>query len=263
MLLRCFKWVSLCSLLLLLQACNTGKTDDLVLDTEVEKEYQLDLWEALVNGTRSLHIRASTLKNQECLNYSIESSISRKNNNIEINLIKLLAPLNCDAGSGPAKATLDLGALPNGTYQVTVKLGKVIPSTGRLLVSTSSFFLSLPSAIGFRLGNNTLLRIPEQTLWGYLSYEAGQQSLVNQFLNEFNAISQDAELAKGYYGYFNLAENGNIEYGNQISSDRPLQPLLRRFQGNEAELERLIKTYRDKHKLVLSIHLRNTAGKEY
>lgn len=258
------KMVPLLCLLLVMQACNTDKTEAPVLDTEIEKEYELDLWETLDNNTRNLQIRANTIKSQDCLNYYIESSISRKGNNIEINLGKPQIPSVCERGIGTAKSNLDLGALSNGTYNITIKLGKIVPSTGRLMVNNGSFFLSMLNPIGFRIIHNNLLRVPDNTIWGYIDYDASALPIVNQFFTDLAGISQNNDLAKGYYGYFNLLENGDIELGRtQVSTDRPIQPILRRFQANEKDLEKLIQTYREKYGQSVLIRLRNTAGKEY
>lgn len=251
-------------LLLVMQACNTDKTESPVLDTEIEKEYELDLWENLSNQTRIFQIRANTIKTQDCLNYFIESSINRTGNNIEINLGKPQIPSVCERGIATAKSSLDLGTISNGVYPFTIKLGQIVPSTGRLVVSSGSFFLSMPTPIGFRIIHNTLLRVPDNTIWGYIGYDAIAQPVVVQFFNDLASISQTNDLPKGYYGYFNLLENGSIELGNaQVSTDRPIQPIVRRFSANENDLEKLIQSYRDKYGQSILIRLRNTAGKEY
>lgn len=258
------KMVPLLCLLLVMQACVTDKTEAPVLDTAIAKEYELDLWETLDNNTRTFQIRANTIQSQDCLNYNIESSISRKGSNFEINLGKPQIPSVCEPGIGTAKSTLDLGIISNGTYNLTVKLGQIVPSTGRLVVSNGSFYLSILNPIGFRITRNNLLRVPDNTLWGYIGYDANALPVVTQFFTDLAGISQNIDLPKGYYGHFNLLESGVIELGNApASTDRPIQPILRRFQANEKDLEKLIQNYRERHGQSILIRLRNTAGKEY
>ena len=258
------KMVPLLCLLLVMQACVTDKTEAPVLDTAIAKEYELDLWETLDNNTRTLQIRANTIQSQNCLNYNIESSISRKGSNFEINLGKPQIPSVCEPGIGTAKSTLDLGIISNGTYNLTVKLGQIVPSTGRLVVSNGSFYLSILNPIGFRITRNNLLRVPDNTIWGYIGYDANASPVVTQFFTDLAGISQNIDLPKGYYGHFNLLESGVIELGNApASTDRPIQPILRRFQANEKDLEKLILNYRERHGQSILIRLRNTAGKEY
>lgn len=258
------KMVPLLCLLLVMLACNTDKTEAPVLDTEIAKEYELDLWETLDNNTRTFQIRANTIQSQDCLNYYIESSISRKGNSFEINLGKPQISSVCERGIGTAKSTLDLGTISNGTYNLTIKLGQIVPSTGRLVVSNGSYYLSILNPIGFRIIHNNLLRVPDNSIWGYIGYDANALPVVTQFFTDLAGISQNIDLPKGYYGHFNLSENGDIELGNaQVSTDRPIQPILRRFQANEKDLENLIQTYREKHGQSVLIRLRNTAGKEY
>jgi hypothetical protein len=258
------KMVPLLCLLLVMQACVTDKTEAPVLDTAIAKEYELDLWETLDNNTRTLQIRANTIQSQNCLNYNIESSISRKGSNFEINLGKPQIPSVCEPGIGTAKSTLDLGIISNGTYNLTVKLGQIVPSTGRLVVSNGSFYLSILNPIGFRITRNNLLRVPDNTIWGYIGYDANALPVVTQFFTDLAGISQNIDLPKGYYGHFNLLESGVIELGNApASTDRPIQPILRRFQANEKDLEKLILNYRERHGQSILIRLRNTAGKEY
>ncbi len=258
------KMVPLLCLLLVMQACVTDKTEAPVLDTAIAKEYELDLWETLDNNTRTLQIRANTIQSQNCLNYNIESSISRKGSNFEINLGKPQIPSVCEPGIATAKSTLDLGIISNGTYNLTVKLGQIVPSAGRLVVSNGSFFLSILNPIGFRITRSNLLRVPDNTIWGYIGYDANALPVVTQFFTDLAGISQNIDLPKGYYGHFNLLESGAIEVGNAlVATDRPIQPILRRFQANEKDLEKLIQTYRERHGQSILIRLRNTAGKEY
>lgn len=259
---RFFKNLSLLCAVLLWQACNTDKTEAPILDTTVAKEYELDLWESLENSVRTFQIRANTIKSEDCLNYSIESAANRFGNSFEINLGKPLVPATCERGFGPAKSNLDLGILTNGTYNLTIKLGQIVPSTGRLIVNNGSYYVYMPAPIGFKVKHNTLYRIPDNTIWGYIDYELTASPIVEQFLVDLNKISQDAGLSKGYYGYFNMLDNETIEL-EKVVTDRPIHPILRRFQANEKDLENLLKSYRDRYGKSILIHLRNTLGKEF
>jgi hypothetical protein len=256
------RYLSLLCAVLLWQACNTDKTEAPILDTTVAKEYELNLWESLENSVRTFQIRASTIKSEDCLNYSIESAANRFGNSFEINLGKPLVPTTCERGFGPAKSYLDLGILTNGTYNLTIKLGQIVPSTGRLIVNNGSYYFYMPAPIGFKVKHNTLYRIPDNTIWGYIDYELTASPIVEQFLVDLNKISQDAGLSKGYYGYFNMLDNETIEL-EKVVTDRPIHPILRRFQANDKDLENLIKSYRDRHGKSILINLRNTLGKEF
>ena len=256
------RYLSLLCAVLLWQACNTDKTEAPILDTTVAKEYELDLWESLDNSVRTFQLRASTIKSEDCLNYSIESAVNRFGNSFEINLGKPLVPTTCERGFGPAKSYLDLGILTNGTYNLTIKLGQIVPSIGRLIVNNGSYYFYMPAPIGFKINNNILYKIPDNTIWGYIDYELTASPIVEQFLVDLNKISQDAGLSKGYYGYFNMLDNETIEL-EKVVTDRPIHPILRRFQANEKDLENLIKSYRDRYGKSILIHLRNTLGKEF
>ena len=256
------RYLSLLCAVLLWQACNTDKTEAPILDTTVAKEYELNLWESLENSVRTFQIRASTIKSEDCLNYSIESAANRFGNSFEINLGKPLVPTKCERGFGPAKSYLDLGILTNGTYNLTIKLGQIVPSTGRLIVNTGSYYFYMPDPIGFKIAHNILYRIPDNTIWGYIDYELTATSIVEQFLVDLNKISQDAGLSKGYYGYFNILDNESFEL-QKVVTDRPIRPFLRRFQANDKDLENLLKSYRDRYGKSILIHLRNTLGKEF
>jgi len=203
-LITCFSFLCL---VLLGQACKTDKTEAPILDTVVAKEYELELWETLDNSVRTFQIQANTIKSEDCLNYQIESSLNRFGNDLEINLGKPQVPTKCDRGFGPAKSTLDFGTLTNGSFNLTVKLGKIVPSTGRLIVNSGSYYFYMPSPIGFKILHNILYRIPDNTIWGYIDYELSASVVVDQFLVDLNKITQDAGLGKGYYGYFNILDN--------------------------------------------------------
>jgi hypothetical protein len=256
------QWLYLSLLCIALTQCDNGDGKDPILVADVEKEFDVQLWEVLKPTERYLQLQISTIKDKDCLNYGIEQSIKQSGSNLELNINKVLPPEVCQRGIGPAKASLELKTLTQGRYNLTVNLGKVVPSKGSITITPSAFSFYMPEQYGFRLQKTTLYRIPEQTIWGYVAYSEGNKAAADQFIQELVKISRDAGLERGYYGYFEINENNGLDFPN-LNIDKPILAFARNYLDTDPKLETLIKNFRNKYPQVLQISLSNNLGKVF
>ncbi len=249
-------------LCLMLTQCELDGGKDPILVADVEKEFDVKLWEVLKPTERYLQLHISTIKDKDCLNYGIDQSIKQNGSNLEFNINKVLPPEVCQQGIGPAKAVLDLKTLTQGRYNLTVNLGKVVPSRGSITVTSSAYSFYMPEQYGFRLQKTILNRVPEQTIWGYVAYTEGNKTVADQFLQELVKISRDAGLDKGYYGYFEVNESNGLEFPT-LNIDKPILSFARNYIDTDPKLEALIKNFRSKYPQGLQISLNNNLGKVF
>jgi hypothetical protein len=245
-----------------LQSCELGQGKDPILVADVDKEFDFALWEVLNKGVRHLQLNISSIKEKECLNYRIDQNMRQNGPNISLNINQIIAPEICERGVGPAKGAIDLNPLPNGRYNLSVNLGKIVPSKGTLTINPDSYIINMPDQFGFRLLQTTLNRIPDQTIWGFIAYQDDTRNAANEFIAELNKISQLESLPKGYYGYFSVGDNGEMNIA-QPPIDRPIITFSRNFTDTDAKLEALVKSFRNKYPQSLLINLNNTDGKVF
>jgi hypothetical protein len=256
------QWLYLSLLCIALTHCDNGNGKDPILVADVEKEFDVKLWEVLKPNERYLQLQISTIKDKDCLNYGIDQSLKQNGPNLELNINKILAPEVCQRGIGPAKSTLDLKTLTQGRFNLTVNLGKVVPSKGSITITASAFSFYMPEQYGFRLTKTTLYRVPEQTIWGYVAYTEGNKTAADQFIQELVKISRDAGLERGYYGYFEVNESNSLEFP-VLNIDKPILAFARNYTDTDPKLEALIKNFRSKYPQVLQISINNNQGKAF
>jgi hypothetical protein len=256
------QWLYLSILCIALIQCDNGDGKDPILIADVEKEFDVKLWEVLKPTERYLQLQISTIKDKDCLNYGIDQNIKQNGPNLELNINKVLPPELCQRGIGPAKAILDLKTLTQGRYNLTVNLGKVVPSKGSITVTSSAYSFYMPEQYGFRLQKTILNRVPEQTIWGYVAYSEGNKAAADQFLQELVKISRDAGLDKGYYGYFEVNESNALEFPT-LNIDKPILSFARNYIDTDPKLEALIKNFRSKYPQALLISANNNLGKVF
>jgi len=70
----------------------------------------------------NIYILAETVKEFECITYSITNSFQINGNEIIIEFLDVLKPEGCYAAFGPARTEINLGVLEESVYQVSFKL---------------------------------------------------------------------------------------------------------------------------------------------
>jgi hypothetical protein len=231
-------------LLALLPGCNLSKEDkDTVVS--IEPEFTLDFNEKL--GTSpSLLVEVKSIEQESCLNFGIISGIHRASKVMELWIQGIAAPSTCEPGLSAAFAEVEIGALQAGEYDFAVSLKNAISNKGKLRVNDNLYQLDMETEDGILLNHKELRRIPEYTIWGYVSFNDEEEvgSSPTEFLLNLDSLTTYQPLGKGYYGHFDILENSELR-----PSTLPTKPhwktFVRRFDRHLEELQALLETYRN------------------
>jgi hypothetical protein len=258
------KTLSILLLTVTLASCNLDSLNDPIVVAEVNDEFHIDLWENLSPFGNSFIFNIQTIVEYECENYTIDFNMVPKFREVSISLNDIQEPADCEAGFNTAHAAISLGTLSAGFYELNVDLKNTVFNQGQLTVSKESYLIEMEDAKGIDFLRRELFRIPENTIWGYISYDNTAEAIADDFILQLEGITQAKALGKGYYGYFSI-ENDNSD---QIILPHPpaaygYKAFLLHFDGQDNEILDLVGQFRSDHGQAIQINLTNHQGRVF
>lgn len=264
--LRHLHWI-VCMLLIvtIIAGCELAAPKDPIIVAKVEDEFYIDMWEKLDGPSgRNLIVKIESIKNEDCLNYRMDYFFSRVGNRLKISLNNIIKPADCIPGEAPVKAGVDAGSLPSGTYEFDIDFKSLVENKGRLSVNAESYLLDMKSEDGIVLLRNELLRVPNNTIWGYVTFQQGQdEAIANEFLTDLEALSKTVTYPAGYYGHFTISPLDGKVFIHQQPITPNIKTFLLDYSDSETSLKNLLAEYRQNHGSQLTIKLINAKGKEF
>jgi len=233
--------------LLAIHSCRIDEGPNLNNIVQIPGTFELQFHEEIGHLTRSLVLDLNTLRYYECKNYSILTEKEYVDGVLEISLKDVLPPETCISGNEQAHDTISLGYLIEGEHPIRFKVKSVIENDGVLHVQADRYTLEMESEDGLEIKRYELMRLPENLVWGYISYESSLTDIANSFLNELNALTSAADLADGDYAYFSWSQGALVDDAppaEPIGSDLITQIFVRKSGPSDEEaLQDLIDTY--------------------
>lgn len=234
-----FRSLLACCLIILISACKKENDPDIIVN--IEDDFYVNMFEDISNGERRLEFRLTSIKEQECLNYSIDYNLSFNEGSdmLELSINDLVQPEICIEGTSTASVTVPFGEISDGTYTLFINLKDAITNHGRLSVDDTHYQLDLDSDDGIEITNDILYRVPQQTIWGSIAYDSNNQednadAILNDLeeVNGIRTIQDDNAYSSGYYGYFDLDESKSISL--QVKPEKEYhKPFIYTVEGDD------------------------------
>jgi len=243
-----------------LSACRMDKPIDPIIVADVEREFTVDMLEILDMEGNYLTLQVATIREEDCMNAEIDYRVTQSGQKIGVSLNKIVIPVNCQEGKAPARAGINLGKLTIGNFDFALDLSQTISNKGTLVNGASSYRLQLKTENGIQLLHRELLKIPEQTIWGWISYAESTQSTAAAVLRDLSQLSSERVFEQGYYGHFSLSgDQLNIR---ELPSKQLFLPVLIHLKKESTDqLQAILQHYRSLYTgEQLSIHLTNWRG---
>lgn len=227
----------------------------------VNTDFLIDMKEDLSQTGSTLLFKAETINNQDCLDTGIDISFARNTSKVTLSFLDLIIPEDCTPGSAPATADVNAGDLAGINYQFKIDLRGEIESTGILNVLSDRYIVSFVEASGFEFPEKTLLRVPRQTIWGYVNHGEDGNETANDFISSLGEIASPTTLEEGYYGWFKGADDKVTEMAD-LPTERFNSLFVFEYEGDDEVLESLITDFRSENENV-ELALFNWAGKSF
>ncbi len=257
---RTFTWVII---LLIATGCNLSSLEDTVVVPDVDDEFYLDYREVLTADGRFLEFRLRTIANEPCSNASINHDFRQSNRELSISIKEIFRPEGCEPGEAPATAVIrTYTPLPGGYYPLFVDLRGTVTSDGQVVVTSEAYTISLDKGRGIVLLRPELLRIPDETIWGYIYYEdEAMAPVADELTSRLQAISKARVLRDGYYGYFTM-DKGALQF-NDNTAPNGARAFSYWYDGDKDALVELLEEYRANYGGSLEAKLFNTLGEAF
>ncbi len=224
---------------------NPPETDTIY---NIPDEFNLELAEIRdsATGKADLGMRLTTTKHYECENVAVDAETNWQPDNVLITLNRIVQPAKCTPGNAPASTLLSLGNRPDAEYACTISLAGAVSIAGTLNIGVESVRLSFEERAGVVVKTPILYRIPQPVIWGWVGYEkAADQAAAKQFLTELENLTQKPGLKTGFYGDFHWQSPTDFQVILAQPENQQTLPFVRTSTVPRAELEALLKKYRD------------------
>ncbi len=218
------------------------------------------MWETLDSTKRTLQFYCSTEKVYGCSNYSINKTLRKSSDNINIDFSGILIYDFCLTSLGPATTIVDLGTLSSGTYNLNIKVDRN-RGEGRLIVTSDYYVIELDKQKQLKIINTPLHRVPTNTIWGTVGYHrSSTATLVQTFIDSLQFLGATAQTYQsGHYGYFEINSRGEIILP-QNHGYYYIRPFIFNYDSNTSSLKKIVKNYGANYGDSLIINLYTTKG---
>jgi len=196
-------------------SCNKEKIETMPLGT-----VNVNMFESLFNNGREFYIQVLTDQTNLLESYYIRNSIKKEGTVITVDLfdIEKVDASGVSVPTGPASAYINVGNITPGVYTLKINVAGTA-NQGNLSVEDNFFISIFDQTDGLTFNYDTLYRIPNGSLWGYVVYQnASFEPIAESFkdtLQDIGAVGLG--LNEGNYGYFTVDENG--DYHQEINSN--------------------------------------------
>lgn len=189
-------------------SCQLEKLQDPIVIPNIEKEFYIDLQEYLHPTNRQLRFKIRTIKDQECLNETIETDYFTAGREINLSINSIVPASDCKAGQGPAKSEVFAGMLANGVYKLDVALRSTVVNKGQLTVGEDNYTIKMETQEGIIFLHNNLHKLPADAFWGYVvCAESEWETLQAALTDQLSDLAAPADYRSGFYGYFEINNN--------------------------------------------------------
>lgn len=243
--------------------CSADDEDPRVI-ADISDDFYIDLWEVLKSPARSFALNVETIDAQECANTLLDYTSKRSGISLTVSLNDLLAPhpTECVEAPGAIKTSIELGYLAVGKYDVQINLKNAVINEGILTVTDDAYHLAMYTDEGFHLRQTSLLRVPENSFWGYVAYDDNAAATAAQnFIADLKAVNTDFSPGLGYYGYYTVENNKKIVLRQPPTANTVL-PFVLKFGDNPASAKAVLEQYRSTHSN-LQLKIFTSAGEEW
>ena len=260
--LNTIRWILVGAVVFALVGCKLESLQDPIIVTNIEKEFYINLWEELHPNSRILRIDLQSIKNQDCLNYSIDYKWNATTSQFDLGINDITPPGDCLPGVGPAKTQIPVGDLENQIFNVNIGLGETVINEGQLVVTGESYTLQMDTEEGIIIPEKTLRRVPNGSVWGFVAWQdEADQSTADDLLVQLNALGTALDLTEGKYGYFSMINEQLLVSGapalGQVSS------FALAYNGEEKAIKELVDNFRNSHTGSVSLKVFTATGEEY
>jgi hypothetical protein len=223
-----------------LGSCNKDEVETVPLGS-----VNINMYELSPYYNHEFGLQVSTDLDTYPVYYEIRSNAKVEGTTITINLLDIekISYSGATIPDGALSTYVPVGVLSGVEYDITINVADRI-NTGKLKINSSFYTLTFDNTDGLTVNHDTLRRVPDYALWGYIAYaDSTDEVLAQTFLDTLAAIGTlPLNVAPGYYFYF--------EYGQDSVYTQPLNPsyayateFFLSYAQSVTDIENIVNTY--------------------
>ncbi len=156
-----------------------------------------------------------------CANSQIYSENKISHNGINMTILDIITDGDCISGINHASTEKEI-ILPNGEYPFSVGISEITEYQGSLIIEKDYYDLVLDNQEGINVNRNSLLRIPNDIMWGTLH---SPDLPISELFELMKAGLEDLAIEKndlvvGDYDYFEINNDRSIKVHNSTQGEQ-------------------------------------------
>ncbi len=228
----------------------------------VEDDFKINFFETLretkVDRIFTLGLESIELFN--CENYTIQYATALGGGVSAISINDIIEPSDCIEGEGPAIAFPQLAHLKEGVHDFKIILKNSVENEGTISITADKIAIEMASTDGLSFDYTEMLRIPENTIWGYYAYEDDAQDIAEKFETELKSIATEFLYTKGFYGQFSVDDNAELNL-DVTPSYANMRKFFLSYEDNDNRLQNFISAQSALQNFEIKVF--TSSGKEY
>ena len=260
--LNTIRWMLVGVVAFALVGCKLESLQDPIIVTNVEKEFYINLWEELYPNARNLRIDLQSIKNQDCLNYTIDYKWEANSNQFDLEINDITPPADCLPGIGPANAKIGVGDIDNQIIKMRIGLGDAVINEGQLVVNSEAYTLQMDTEEGIIIPEKVLRRVPNNSVWGFVAYQdSADQMTASDLVIQLSSFGDPIALKEGKYGYFSFLDNKLLVSGAPETGQ--VSGFIMAYDGDEKAIQEVVENFRTQHTGSVSLKVLTSTGSIY
>lgn len=245
-------------------------TKEVIIGPEIDSintVINIEIFENLDNGLRSVQLRCVTDSIFPCANFLIEYDLSTTSNTLALTFTRISDLTFCLDGFAPAAAIVILGALVNISYDFSITVDRVTVSA-QLILTDSTIQILNGDSTWTNIVRSILYRVPANTIWGEAGYnDPVLRDSALTFFDSLESLGATPDtLSTGHYGYFFIDSTNAIDsilgLGPSIGTDS-LFSYIYNYTGDTTALSNLVQAYENQSGNLVKVNIITSDGYQF
>ena len=254
--------------ILLSSGCDN--TSEVIIGPEIDSintVINIEVFENLDNGLRSVQLRCVTDSIFPCANFLIEYDLSTTSNTLALTFTRISDLTFCLDGFAPAAAIVILGVLANISYDFPITVNSLtLPA--QLILTDSTIEITGGDSTWTNIVRPVLYRVPANIIWGEVGYNDPilRDSALTFFDSLISLGATPDTLSSGHYGYFFIDSSSAIdsilELGPSIGTNSVFSYIYS-YAGDTTALSNLVTAYQNQSGDLVKVNIITSDGYQF
>jgi hypothetical protein len=247
---------------LLFSSCSLFEQASPDLIINIDEDILLDMREHLGIDGNGFYLNMTSQDSFECAGLEYDYQFNRQGQAFYLQIKGLKNPSSCNGENHYVTNDLFITA-ENGSYAVHLDIGPEITNQGVLTIEDDHVNLSFKENHGIHVAHEKLLRIPQGTVWGFVSGGEQLETVLSWVHENFVDIGEESDLMAGYYGHFEIPQSDRVLKIIPKPEQTRIETFVFHLNGDESQLRNFVDNFSGNFGESALIEMTSWTGKTY